>query len=37
MSRSVRDYLHHMLDETDYLVRQKINLDKASFLQDETL
>ncbi len=35
MSRSVRDYLHHMLDETHYLVRQTINVDKARFLSDD--
>ncbi len=36
MSRSVREYLQHMLDETDYLLAQTLSLDKEMFLQDET-
>lgn len=37
MSRSIREYLQHMLDETQYLVSQTRDLDKAVFLGDETL
>ncbi len=33
---SVREYLHHILDETHYLLDQAVNLDKDTFLQDET-
>ncbi len=36
MSRSVREYLEHILDETDYLLDQMLSLDKDTFLQDET-
>ncbi len=37
MSRSVREYLQHILDETLYLETQSRELNKAEFLQDETL
>jgi uncharacterized protein with HEPN domain len=37
MSRSVRDYLQHILDEIDYLLTQSRGLDKQTFLSDETL
>jgi uncharacterized protein with HEPN domain len=37
MSRSVHDYLQHMLDETYYLRTQAQGLSEDSFLQDETL
>lgn len=37
MSRSVRDYLQHILDETNYLHDQIRGLDKDAFLQNETL
>ena len=36
MSRSVREYLQHMLDETDYLLDQMRLLDQTMFLEDET-
>ncbi len=36
MSRSVREYLQHILDETDYLLDQRLSLDKETFFQDET-
>jgi uncharacterized protein with HEPN domain len=37
MSPSAREYLQHVLDETNYLLTSSKNLDKAVFLQDETL
>lgn len=37
MSRSNRDYLQHILDETHYLLNQTQGLAKDAFLQDETL
>ena len=37
MSRSNRDYLQHILDETHYLLNQTQDLTKEEFLQDETL
>jgi uncharacterized protein with HEPN domain len=37
MLPSARDYLQHVLDETNYLLTSSENLDKAVFLQDETL
>ena len=37
MSPSAREYLQHILDETTYIINSSIELDKASFLQDETL
>ena len=32
MSRSVREYLQHILDETRYLLNQAHGLDKEAFL-----
>lgn len=37
MPRSIREYLQHILDETEYLTEQSRGLDKKAFLQDETL
>ncbi len=37
MSRSMLEYLRHILDETRYLGRQTHGLSKEQFLQDETL
>jgi uncharacterized protein with HEPN domain len=37
MSRSVREYLLHILDETNYLLDETQGLDKDTFLLDETL
>lgn len=37
MSRSAIDYLRHILDETRYLQAQVAQLDKNTFLQNETL
>ncbi len=37
MSRNSRDYLRHILDETEYLISTSRSLDKSSFLEDETL
>lgn len=37
MSRSSREYLQHILDETHYLSNQAQRLNKETFLQDETL
>jgi uncharacterized protein with HEPN domain len=37
MSLSLRDYLKHILDETDYLARNLSRIEKESFLEDETL
>ena len=37
MSPLARDYLQHILDETTYLLNHSENLEKAVFLQDETL
>ena len=37
MSPSAREYLQHILDETTYIINNSVELDKASFLQDETL
>ncbi|MCS7017192.1 MAG: DUF86 domain-containing protein [Gemmatales bacterium] len=37
MRLSVREYLQHILDKTDYLLWSSNNLDKATFLRDETL
>jgi uncharacterized protein with HEPN domain len=36
MSRSAREYLQHILDETHYLQNEAHGLDEATFLQDET-
>lgn len=37
MSPSAREYLHHILDETTYIMTSSTGLDKAAFVQDETL
>ncbi len=37
MSNSAREYLQHMLNETRYLLSHVQNLDKETFLHDETL
>jgi len=37
MTLSIRDYLKHILDETDYLKRNSSSLEKTEFLKDETL
>jgi uncharacterized protein with HEPN domain len=37
MPRSVREYFQHILDETTYLLSSSHGLDKATFMQDETL
>jgi len=37
MSPSAREYLQHILDETTYLMTSSDGLEKAAFLQDETL
>lgn len=37
MSRSSREYLQHMLDETEYVLGHVQGLSKAAFLQNETL
>lgn len=37
MSPSAREYLQHILDETTYVITSSTGLDKASFMQDETL
>jgi uncharacterized protein with HEPN domain len=37
MSRSAREYLLHILDETRYLMTVSNDLDQATFLKDETL
>jgi uncharacterized protein with HEPN domain len=37
MSRSAVDYLHHILDEIQYLLGESANLEKDQFMADETL
>ena len=37
MSPSAREYLRHILDETTYIITSSTSLDKAKFVQDETL
>ena len=37
MSRNSRDYLRHILEETEYLISTSRSLDKSYFLEDETL
>ena len=37
MSLSPLEYLHHILDETDYLLAQSRSLLKEEFIQDETV
>ncbi|ARV58150.1 hypothetical protein BZZ01_05435 [Nostocales cyanobacterium HT-58-2] len=36
MSPSAREYLQHILDETAYIMKTYSDLDKATFMQDET-
>jgi uncharacterized protein with HEPN domain len=36
MSTSIRAYLHHVLNETQYLIGQSQGLSKEAFLRDET-
>ena len=37
MSPSAREYLQHILDETAYIIANSTGLDKATFVEDETL
>jgi uncharacterized protein with HEPN domain len=37
MSPSAREYLQHILDEVTYIMTSSDSLDKANFVQDETL
>jgi len=37
MQLSTREYFQHILDEATYLLMSSRGLDKAAFLQDETL
>jgi len=37
MSRSVREYLQHILDETEYLMESSHGISKERFLEDPTL
>lgn len=37
MSPSAREYLQHILDETTYIMTSSTDLNKATFVQDETL
>ena len=37
MSLSPREYIHHILDEIDYVLTQIPNTDLSSFLRDATL
>lgn len=37
MSLSAREYLQHILDETAYILESSAGLEKATFVQDETL
>ena len=37
MSRKSRDFLQHILDETEYLILTSQNLSQDYFLKDETL
>jgi uncharacterized protein with HEPN domain len=37
MSPSPLEYLRHILDETEYLMKRSAGLSKKEFLQDETL
>lgn len=37
MSLSPLEYLHHVLDEIDYIENASFDIDEASFLADETL
>ena len=37
MPRSVREYLQHILDETEYLTRSSQGISEQQFLEDATL
>jgi uncharacterized protein with HEPN domain len=37
MSPSAREYLQHILDEIAYITTSSASLEKATFMQDETL
>jgi hypothetical protein len=37
MSRSPREYLQHILDETTYIASSSKGVDKEFFMEDETL
>ncbi len=37
MSPSAREYLQHILDEKTYILTSATHLDKAIFMQDETV
>lgn len=37
MSPSAREYLLHILDETAYIIASSAELNKATFMGDETL
>lgn len=37
MQLSAAEYLHHILDEADYLLEYSASLSKEAFLEDETL
>ena len=37
MSLSTSEYLHHILDETIYLISEKENINKEQFLQNATI
>jgi uncharacterized protein with HEPN domain len=37
MSPSAREYLQHILDETEYIISSLEGLSKADFVRDETL
>ncbi|GGC21792.1 DUF86 domain-containing protein [Parapedobacter defluvii] len=37
MSKDMREYLRHMLDECSYLIAAKSNLSYTEFIDDETL
>jgi uncharacterized protein with HEPN domain len=37
MSPSAREYLQHILDEIAYITTSSASLEKAAFMQDETL
>jgi uncharacterized protein with HEPN domain len=37
MPRSLAEYLQHILDEIEYLIKTTLSTDKDTFLKDETL
>jgi uncharacterized protein with HEPN domain len=37
MPLSAREYLQHILDETEYLIGSSAELDKSTFIRDQTL